>query len=81
MGRVDGAGAARIAPGSAPSRLAARLTRTQGLPSNDVRRVLVDHGGDTWLGTDAGFAIMRRNGTLGYLTAADGLPSDDVWAR
>jgi phage tail-like protein len=47
-----------------------------GLPSTDIRAVVVDANGTAWIATAAGVALRRPDGTIALLTPA--LPSTDV---
>jgi signal transduction histidine kinase/ligand-binding sensor domain-containing protein len=50
------------------------LTVADGLPTNDVRLLFEDHGGDIWLGTISGL-LRLRHGIFTTYTERDGLPS------
>lgn len=51
-------------------------TAVAGLPSNDVRAVVVDANGTAWIATANGVALRRLDGTITALAPA--LPSADV---
>jgi two-component sensor histidine kinase len=49
-----------------------------GLPSNHTYRIIVDHHGYLWIGTDKG--VVRYNGyDFKVFSLSDGLPNEDVW--
>lgn len=54
-----------------------RVRRIQGLPSNSVYALRLDHSGALWAGTDAGLAKVTTDVERVY-TAADGLGSDSI---
>ena len=66
-----------------PARLTARrhssLTINDGLPSNEVKTIVVDRDNDVWVGTDRGIAIIldpsnpRRNGGIAAYKPLNGL--------
>ncbi len=56
------------------------LTTADGLPSNTVTALGVDASGALWVGTDAGAAQVRLDGSLRRFTVADGLPDPFVYA-
>jgi signal transduction histidine kinase/CheY-like chemotaxis protein/HPt (histidine-containing phosphotransfer) domain-containing protein len=66
------AGLFRLAEGSL-----AQLTPRDGLPDDQIDALLVDRGGDLWVGTPQGIA-RRRGEAWETLTTADGLPGNDV---
>ena len=65
--------------GSIDSTAAFLLTTTDGLPSNEVKTIVVDRDNDVWVGTDLGIAIIldpsnpRRNGGIAIYKPLNGL--------
>jgi ligand-binding sensor domain-containing protein len=55
-----------------------RQTVADGLPSNDLRALLIDQDGRLWVGTGAGLALRGVNYWLVFTTANSGLASDDI---
>lgn len=55
------------------------LNTAHGLPSNKVTALGVDASGALWVGTDAGAAQMRPDGSLRRFTVADGLADPFVY--
>ena len=53
--------------------------RTEGLPSEHVRCLLVDRRGELWVGTDKGLA-RYQNGKFVVYRTAQGLPADSIRA-
>ena len=66
------AGVFRLAEGTL-----SRLTSRDGLPDDQITALLVDRGGDLWVGTPRGIG-RRRGGLWETLTTRDGLPGDAV---
>jgi ligand-binding sensor domain-containing protein len=48
------------------------------LPASQVNDVALDAGGNVWIATDAGLAVLAPDGTLETYTIADGLVDDAV---
>ncbi|RIK32151.1 MAG: hypothetical protein DCC55_36470, partial [Chloroflexi bacterium] len=55
-----------------------RQTAADGLPSDDLRALLIDQDGRLWVGTSAGLALRGANYWLVLTTADSGLASDDI---
>ncbi len=60
-------------------RTTSRLGRTEGLPSDHVRCLLVDRHGELWAGTDKGLARFQNGKFVVYQTD-QGLPANDIRA-
>lgn len=69
-----------LARWDAASAKALKLTTADDLPSNTVTALGVDAGGALWVGTDAGAAQVRPDGSLRRFTVADGLADPFVYA-
>lgn len=50
------------------------------LQSNEIRALLVDHGGALWIGAGGGDLAVYRDGAFRAFTQKDGLPGDSVEA-
>ncbi|WP_143006626.1 ligand-binding sensor domain-containing diguanylate cyclase [Aquimonas voraii] len=59
------------------SRVAERLDRASGLPSNEVRALLETEDGALWIGTTHGL-VLRRGGAQQLFLRSDGLPGDYI---
>ncbi|WP_425616941.1 two-component regulator propeller domain-containing protein [Anatilimnocola sp. NA78] len=55
------------------------LTIAEGLPSNNIQCLLVDHRGQLWVGTDQGLAFYRQ-GKFQVYQAEQGLPTNAIRA-
>ncbi len=55
-----------------------RLTKRDGLPSNDVRTLAVDAQGRLWIAAGAGLSRWENGKVAERLTAAEGLPAGAV---
>lgn len=54
------------------------LDRESGLPSNEVRALLVASDNSIWFGTAQGLARQKTNGELVYFSESDGLPANFI---
>ncbi len=59
---------------------AKHVTTAEGLPSNQVRALLVDHADRLWVGTDAGLALKADGYWLVFSAANSALASNDIQA-
>lgn len=71
---TDGDGLIRLHNGRAQ-----QFTRRDGLPSENLRALIVDQGGVLWIATDAGLARYEA-GTFRTFGTRDGLPTQDLRA-
>jgi len=71
---TDGAGLIRLADTTAT-----RFGLAEGLPSDNVRRLLADPKGDVWAATENGLARISNGDVIVY-RQAQGLSTDDVWS-
>lgn len=71
---TDGAGLIRL-----QGRTASYIGRQDGLPSQQVRCLLMDRRGSLWVGTDQGLVCITGDRSVVYRTA-DGLPGHEVRA-
>ncbi len=55
-------------------------TTKNGLSSNEVRAILIDHVGNRWVGTTNGLDCFYPDGTVRHFTRKDGLPANFVMA-
>ncbi len=53
-------------------------TEADGLPSNDLRALLIDHDGRLWVATSNGLALRGSNYWLVFTSADSGLAGDDL---
>ena len=69
---TEGDGLIRLKDGRA-----APIGTDAGLPSKNIRCLLVDRGGDLWAGTDAGVARLHQHQWIIY-HKKDGLPTESI---
>lgn len=53
-------------------------TARNGIASNAVRKIFIDHEHRVWLGTDNGISVMTSNGVTNYVYS-NGLSHDRIW--
>lgn len=53
-------------------------TARNGIASNAVRKIFIDHEHRVWLGTDNGISVMTSNGITNYVYS-NGLSHDRIW--
>lgn len=55
-------------------------TKTNGLPSMQIRSLLEDRSHNLWIGTDGGGLAVMKDGLIKVYTTRDGLPGNRVWS-
>ena len=56
------------------------MTTEQGLPSNEIRSILVDSNENLWLGTSSGLVKKSLDGTIEKFNKQSGLPASYIMA-
>ncbi|GAA6174065.1 diguanylate cyclase [Colwellia sp. KU-HH00111] len=60
------------------NQLRASMTTKDGLPSNEIRSILVDSNDNLWLGTASGLVKKSPGGTLTLFNQQNGLPANFI---
>lgn len=71
---IRGAGLARF-----DGKVWTNYTVAEGLPSNRIYALHIDHGGQLWIGTDTGLALFK-DGRFQVMTTAHGLLPGAVYS-
>ncbi|MBL4823512.1 MAG: diguanylate cyclase [Colwellia sp.] len=56
------------------------FNKKQGLPSNEVRSLLYDSKGNTWIGTASGLVKIAKDGLISQFNKQSGLPDNFIMA-
>lgn len=62
------------------NKLTSFITTKQGLPSNEIRSILVDSHENIWIGTSLGLVKIKPNGTQEHFNKQNGLPASFIMA-